>query len=632
MAGGIPRQPLARTSLRGETYELARMALTGVGLLYENTTFVITAQAGIQKKGPLMVQLDPGLRRDDRSFGLSKRYSVLALIIGLLAMLVGSTAGAGALVSYSFDDDQLDTGPDTFRIFEHSRGRVRLSPEFRYSGYSAVEIRDAAGDGGFPELQGYFPMQASGTLRVHFAFMTPEPQQPFNIALAGPEWFSMRQDGIGFWLKNKNGYFYHVSDSMPKRLVAIQPFTWYVVDLTYRVDAGSYDLVIHEEYAEQPLVDIKDVANTTRSKNSRVYVFSFIGDLPDEANAVLYVDDITVRSDIISSAPELIAPGRRKLFVDYWRDLQKTARQTPQCVPTTAFSDFGISNDELAQADDAGLLKNLEQLLQAQAGTITPGLIDDLPANLKLRAVAMWRRGCYLLEQHEAEQALDYFRQAEVAVPEGKIYNLSSALAQAALGEFSQVDLRIAAAYGLWYGDERFAAAQAMIGMARDDRWSSETVLQETISLLPTHPGAGFGMDLWAYSPDSEWMHDLQQHYPDDWGRYLRARLLLEQYYFLLLWRDAYAEAFEFAQRVATQLEQKTGSAGVWYEFTGNAAFLLGEHEQALDNYELALRANKDFYLRVHSVYLKLSDMFFTMGDAENERYYRERVYGSLAE
>lgn len=556
---------------------------------------------------------------------------VRALIIGLLAALVGSTAGAGALVSYSFDDDQLDTGPDTFRIFEHSRGRVRLSPEFRYSGYYAVEIRDAANDGGFPELQGYFPMQASGTLRIHFAFMTPEPQQPFNIALAGPEWFSMQQDGIGFWLKNKNGYFYHVSDSMPKRLVAIQPFTWYLVDLTYRVDAGSYDLVIHEEYAEQPLVDIKDAANTTRSKNSRVYVFSFIGDLPDEANAVLYVDDITVRSDI-SSAPELIAPGRRKLFVDYWRDLQKTARQAPQCVPTTAFSDFGISNDELVQADDAGLLKHLEQLLQAQADTITPGLIDDLPTNLKLRAVAMWRRGCYLLERHEAEQALDYFRQAEVAVPEGKIYNLSSALALAALGEFSQADLRIAAAYGLWYGDERFAAAQAMIGMARDDHWSSETVLQETISLLPTHLEAGFGMDLWAYSPDSEWMHDLQQHYPDDRDRYLRARLLLEQYYFLLLWRDAYAEAFEFAQRVAAQLQQKTGSAGVWYEFMGNAAFLLGDHEQALDNYELALHANKGFPLRAHSVYLKLSDLFFTMGDAENERYYRERVYGSLAE
>jgi tetratricopeptide (TPR) repeat protein len=554
------------------------------------------------------------------------------LIVGLLAALACCTARAGSLVSYSFDDNRLDTGPDTFRIFEHSRGRVRLSPEFRYSGYYAVEVRDVADDGDFPELQGYFPMQESGTLYVHFAFMTPEPLQSFNIALAGPEWFSMQPDGIGFWLKNKDGYFYHVSDSMPKRLAPIQPFTWYLVDLTYRVDDGTYDLLIREEYAEQPLVDIREAANATRAQNSKVYVFSFIGDLPDEANAVLYVDDIDIRSDTTSRAPELIAPGRRKLFVDYWRDLQKNARKTPQCIPTTGFSDFGISNDELEQATVDGLLERLEQVLQATGEAITPGLIDDLPAAPKLRAVARWRRGCYLLEQRESEQALEYFREAEAAVPEGRIYSLSSALALAAMGEFAQSDVRIATAYGLWYGDERLAAAQAMIGLARDDHWSSETVLQETVALLPEQLSAGPGTEPWANFPDSELMHYLRQHYPDDWDRYLRARLLLEQYYFLLLWRDAYTEALEFAQRVATHLERKTGSAGVWYEFMGNAAFLLGDYELALDNYELALGANEAIQSRVYSVYLKLSDLFFTMGDVENERYYREQVYGSLAQ
>ena len=553
----------------------------------------------------------------------------LVLVIGLLAAFACCTARAESLVSYSFDDDRLDTGPDTFRIFEYSRGKVRLSPEFRYSGYYAVEIRDEADDGDFPELQGYFPMQKSGTLNVHFAFMTPEPQQPFNIALAGPRWFSMQPDGIGFWLKNKDGYFYHVSDSIPKRLAPIQPFTWYLVDLTYRVDTGTYDLIIHEEYAEQPLVDIKAAANATRSQNSKVQVFSFIGDLPDEASAVIYVDDIDIRSDTLG-AQKLIAPGRRKLFVDYWRDLQKTARKTPQCVPTTGFSDFGISSAELEQAETSGLLKHFEQVLQASGRAITPGLIDDLPADPKLRAVARWRLGCYLLEKHEAEAALDYFRQAEEAVPEGKIYNLSAALALAAMKEFSQVDVRIAAAYGLWYGDDRLAAAQAMVGLVRDDHWSSETVLQETIALLPEQLAAGSGLEPWANSPDSELMHYLRKNYPDDWGRYLRARLLLEQYYFLLLWRDAYAAAFDFAQRVAMHLDKKTGSVGVWYEFMGNAAFLKGDYEQALDAYELALGANEAIPSRLHSVYLKLSDLFFKMGDVENERYYREQVYGSL--
>ena len=553
-------------------------------------------------------------------------------VIGLLAVLAWCSAPAGSLVRYSFDDDRLDTGPDTFRIFEHARGRIRLSPEFRHSGYYAVEIRDAADDGGFPELQGYFPMEESGTLHVHFALMTPEPMQPFNIALAGPKWFSMQPDGIGFWLKNNNGYFYHVSDSIPKRLAPIQPFTWYLVDLTYRVDAGTYDLVIHEEYVKQPLVDIREAANTTRSRNSKVYVFSFIGDLPDEADAVIYVDDIDIRSDSPGDAPGLIAPGRRKLFIDYWRELQKNARQTPQCVPTTGFSDFGIGDEELAQAETAGLLKHLEQVLQAPGAALTPGLIDDLPANPKLRAVALWRRGCYLLERHENEPALIKFEAAEAAVPEGKIYNLSSALALAAMGDFSRADVRIATAYGLWYGDERLAAAQAMIGLARGDAGSSATVLQEAIGRLPEQLSGGPGAAPWADSPDSGLLSTLQRNYPDDWERYLRARLLLEQYYFLLLWRDDYAEALEFAQRVAAQLERKSGSAGVWYELQGNAAFLLGDYQLALDDYELALAASKATPSRVCSVYLKLSDLAFTMGDANNERHYREQVYGSLAE
>jgi hypothetical protein len=42
------------------------------GIVYTKTTFVIPAQAGIQEKRPLLVRLDPGLRRDDGDFGLSK--------------------------------------------------------------------------------------------------------------------------------------------------------------------------------------------------------------------------------------------------------------------------------------------------------------------------------------------------------------------------------------------------------------------------------------------------------------------------------------------------------------------------------------------------------------------------------
>jgi hypothetical protein len=551
-------------------------------------------------------------------------------LFGLLAALCCTTAAAGPLVSYSFDDDQLATGPDTFRIFEHSRGTARLSPEFRYSGYYSVEIRDAADDGGFPELQGYFPMQESGTLYVHFAFMTPTPMEPFNIALAGPEWFRMKRDGIGFWLKNREGHFYHVSDSMPKRLQPIQPFTWYLVDLTYRVEAGTYDLVIHEEYVEEALVEIVDVVNTTHSPNSKVSVFSFIGDLPDEANAVIYVDDIEIRSDRIE-APELVAPGRRKLFVDYWRDLQRQARGKSQCIATTGFRDFDISAHELSELSASGELTRLEQVLAAPGAAITPGLIDDLPDTPKLRAVARWRLGCYLLGEGQGEAALEIFRGIETAVPNARIFHLSTTLALAALGDFSEIDNRIGNVYGLWYGDERFAAAQAMIGLARQDDGASEAVLQQTIGQLHEHLAVQPVAELWTEGPDSQLVETLRKRYPDNWAAYLRERLLFEQYYFLLLWRDAFFEAQQFAQQVAAALEGEQGSAGVWYEFIANAAFLAGDNEQALDYYELALSASEHNRARRHSVYLKLSDLFHLIGDPENERYYRELVYGSLA-
>jgi hypothetical protein len=42
---------------------------------------VIPAQAGIQEKGPLMAQLDPGLRRDDRGFLLNLVPFISVLIM-----------------------------------------------------------------------------------------------------------------------------------------------------------------------------------------------------------------------------------------------------------------------------------------------------------------------------------------------------------------------------------------------------------------------------------------------------------------------------------------------------------------------------------------------------------------------
>ena len=158
-------------------------------------------------------------------------------------------AHGSVLASYSFDDD-VATGPDTFAVWQgarhnpRGRGHVRLSDAFHVSGHRSVEIKDVPGDGDFPELQGYFPMQSTGRLYFHFAFLTTDPRQELNVALAGPQFFKLEKDGIAFWLGTRDGRLVQYSDSIPKRLFVPEAFVWYTVDVTYDIPAGRYDLLV----------------------------------------------------------------------------------------------------------------------------------------------------------------------------------------------------------------------------------------------------------------------------------------------------------------------------------------------------------------------------------------------------
>ena len=105
----------------------------------------------------------------------------------------GDAPAATVLVRYGFDDDAVATGPDTFAVFRAAHGRVGLTSSFRLSGYRAVEIRDAAGNGDFSELQGYFPAQRTGRVFAHFALLTARPEEELNVALAGPRAVPARQ-------------------------------------------------------------------------------------------------------------------------------------------------------------------------------------------------------------------------------------------------------------------------------------------------------------------------------------------------------------------------------------------------------------------------------------------------------
>jgi hypothetical protein len=274
----------------------------------------------------------------------------------LLTALPASAAGPSPiLVSYSWDDGKVDTGPDTFSVFRNARGNVQLSNAFRASGTQSVEIRDVAGDGDFPELQGYFPVRRDGWLVIHFALLVTDPKEELNIALAGPNGFQLVPDGISFWLFTRDGHLFHKTDSIPKRLLRLKPFTWYGIDADYDVVAGRYDLRIFEEGVEKPVVSLKGQPNAASHPGSAVNMFSFIGDYgEDRSNVVYYVDDVVVASSRAVALPAFVAPGRRQFLADRQAGVpQKPAAQEgePDAVRLEREGDAAFRSRVLPEAE-----------------------------------------------------------------------------------------------------------------------------------------------------------------------------------------------------------------------------------------------------------------------------------------
>jgi hypothetical protein len=241
--------------------------------------------------------------------------------LGLALVLAGASPDSGkpspVLVSYNFDDALADTGPDTFSVFRNARGNVQLSTEFQVSGHRSVEIRDVAGDKDFPELQGYLPERRDGWLVMHFALLVVDPKEELNVAFAGPGWFRLGKDGMAFWLTTRDGWLFHTTDSIPKRLLRLEPYTWYAVDVDYDVARGRYDLRITPEGADRPAVSLADQPNASSQAGSAVSLFSFTGSvLTDDSNVLYYVDDLWIGTSREAVLPPFVAPGRRKLFVD----------------------------------------------------------------------------------------------------------------------------------------------------------------------------------------------------------------------------------------------------------------------------------------------------------------------------
>jgi len=552
----------------------------------------------------------------------------LVLLTFLLASSVmAQEAPSNVVVSYSFDDDNVATGPDTFRVFNYAKGNVNLTTTYCHSGYRSVELRDVAGDKEFPELQGYFILRQKGQLFAHFAFMTTAPNEPLNMALAGPQWFTLRKDGIGFWLSTEEGFLYQHSDKLIKKLIPLEPFEWYTVDVTYHIDEGTYDLTISGEDSKRPpLISLVKQKNASGIAGSGVDKFSFIGDLEDKSNVTYYVDDVVVSIDQLIAQKPFIAPGRRKLFVDRWNDYYKGMLQHPNVIPAIDLSDFGLHTDELQSFKREGMIKPLEGVLNGKPFD-SALLTKASPNSVRLlHAISLWMRGNEKLARREPTAAFENFEEAARQAPEGKIYQLSSVLALASLKRWEEVDARIPLLYADWHSDVRFAIASAMIGIAKDNLSEAEGWLREPAESISTQLDDEVLRRLWSGQINGAVVADLKKTYPLNWRQYIEDWLICEQYYFVLLWQESFDQAQQYASRMVARHKELGLPTWLWRERAGDAAFHAQSYREAQRLYEESMKEN----VNNTSVLLKLSDVYFLFGDLEKEQIYREKVYGTL--
>ncbi|HEV7243289.1 MAG TPA: hypothetical protein VGQ36_28950 [Thermoanaerobaculia bacterium] len=433
----------------------------------------------------------------------------------------------GLLVRYSFDDGLTDTGPDTFAVFQNAKGHVRLSPELRYSGYRSIELRDVAGDGDFPELQGYFPERKDGSLYFHFAMLVANPDQPLNVALAGRSHFSVTEHGIAFWLKTRDSTLFHVSDSIPKKLFRVEAFTWYVVDARLDITRGTYDLTIRSEGAAEPIVALKDQPNAANAPGSSVDKFSFVGSVfEDDSNVTFYVDDVVLGTDRQVILGPFVAPGRRKLFIDRWRETRALMLKNPGCPPVLSFQDFGL--------------------------TEPPADGEGAPAAYHVACAAM---------KKDPVAAAKQFRELATQNPQAPIFAIAELAALVESEDEAGARRRWQELEPLLQHDVRYGMLAAMMGLESEQQ--------------------------------------------DD-----------ETRYFVLLWKGEFARAASLAEK------------NEWPERAADALFLSGSHVAARKLYEQALRDKPNAYWPT----VKLSDVAHVLGDARNEKVYRERMYGALRE
>ena len=502
------------------------------------------------------------------------------------------------LVRFSFDaDDERVTGPDTIAVFEHAKGRVRLSRELVRSGWRSLHLRDVAGDGDFPELQAFFPERRKGTLTLSFALLVVDPSEELNVALAGPAGFGLGRDGIALWLATRDGYLTHVSDSIPRRVAPLRPFVWYEIEAVYSIASGTYSLRVVEEGREAPIATLERQLNASSQPGSAVRLISFIGDNGDDlSNVSFFVDDVQLASDPAVAAKAFVAPGRRKLFVELIEGYGRPLGAAPSCPQPLELADLGLER--------SAEKTSVAAVLAAALGGAPKPAAGGAPRARDLEAARRWSEGCSALARSDFGAAAAAFR-AAVEQSEGAfVYRLSLATALLGAGRLDAAEAIVGELGAARADDPRVATLRARLAAARGFVGEAEEWLRRAVA-------------------DADSAHELEEVAAGAFHWLMRERRLAE------------AEAFAKTMEERHAAESEAVARARWIELRGDAAFatgVAGDRSATRRAVELYRTARELDTARSSALDLKLADVAFTLGDLDTERRLRERIYGALLE
>ena len=500
-----------------------------------------------------MAKADRGVNSRCYNESMFPRAMFATLIVCMTATLLAQESSEldNVLVWYDFESDGIETGPYTLWVFDSENSSVSLSTDYRVSGFRSVEIRDAAGDRNFAELQGFFTDKWSGKLYIHFAFLVAEPKETFHMAFAGVSHFTMQEHGLGIWLEAENGTLSQITAGRREPLFEIEAFVWYVADILYDVDQGTYDIVIKVEGQKAPVVALEAQTNTVGIPGSSLRKYSFIGDLPgrDGSNAWFYVDDILVMNDRPVSESPFVAPGRRMLFVDLYDRYKASLYEKPRCVPVFGYEDFGLSSQDLQELAGSGRM----DLLEPPSGGEPPKFPRGISTFLRERLLAKlrWHEGC-----EEPARARELFHASAEQVPDAKIYPMSEVLVLAGEKRWDEADALFLSIYSSWQDDPRFPALSATLGLARGDLDEAERWLSASVEVVPQELNHTLARNLWERKIHPRLIDQLRAEFPSNWHHLVETALMTELRFYVLLWQKRYDEAGYYAQRMAILYER----------------------------------------------------------------------------